>query len=186
MAKPQPTRLTAADALRDAEAALERERDKLYDAFETVDRALAELRKLSGLTDPAAPYLPTRGAFRYAALGQTRDVIDVILMYLDQTGKAHTARELAEEIVSGGFYERRGLGRKKNPAGPGGPGSAETQVLKSIDYHCRTIEEKQRLYKGQRVKIQPPKLRKLLVPGTHPNDSRELVGRAEWPDEKFR
>lgn len=185
MPKPTPApKLTADDALRDAEAALEFQRDRAYELYQALERALVDIRRLIG----GAPgeHIRREGPLRYASLGESADIIDAIVLYLDHAGP-RTALEIVEEIVGGGFFARRSLGRRRDPTRPGGPGSAETQVMKSIEFHLRTIEEKQRLYwkRGKNVKIQPPKLRKMTLAGGEGADTRELIGRYGWPDEKF-
>jgi len=90
------------------------------------------------------------------------DLIEAILLYLDQTQVPHTREELIREMLDGSAYRGKGT----RPA---------VQVGKSLDYWLAGRKQKRKIYGQKRLLLVEPKLRQV----------GDLIGRAEWPDEKF-
>lgn len=94
-----------------------------------------------------------------------KDVIEAILDFLDERGRALSREEIISTVLARGVFLGRGLDAKGQP---------EVQVAKSLKYHLLSREEKQQKYK-RNIRAVDPVLREM----------NGLIGRAEWGDEKF-
>lgn len=94
-----------------------------------------------------------------------KDVIDAILDFLDERGRALSREEIISTVLARGVFLGRGLDAKGQP---------EVQVAKSLKYHLLSREEKQQKYK-RNIRAVDPALREM----------NGLIGRSGWGDEKF-
>ncbi|HEY3768146.1 MAG TPA: hypothetical protein VGN44_05695 [Candidatus Angelobacter sp.] len=94
------------------------------------------------------------------------DVIDAIMHLLDESKHALPREEIISTVLARGVFLGKGVDAKGEP---------EVQIGKSLKYHLMTRAEKQETYKKRKIKAVDPRLREI----------NGLIGRAEWPDEKF-
>jgi hypothetical protein len=154
-----PQERTVDVSLRETERLVREQRDKAAALLQCWEEMLTNIQRVIafGGTTPAQER-PTSGPSRYAGM----DLIEAILLYLDQTQVPHTREELIREMLDGSAY--RGKGTR--------PG---VQVGKSLDYWLAGRNQKRKIYGKKRLLLVEPKLRQV----------GDLIGRAEWPDEKF-
>lgn len=154
-----PPEKTVDRALRETERLVREQRDKAAALLQYWEEMLANIQRVIafGGTAPAHER-PRSGPSRYAGM----DLIEAILLYLDQTQAPHTREELIREMLDGSAYRGKGT----RPA---------VQVGKSLDYWLAGRKQKRKLYGKKRLLLVEPKLRQV----------GDLIGRAEWPDERF-
>jgi hypothetical protein len=159
--QPQPAS-GVADLIQQAERTLETEilqaEQFLSSARERL-RRLAEIRTATGTAISARPH---SGPFRYANMKAN----EAMLLYLDRVNHAVPREELIAEVLDGGVYTGKGVNAK---------GEAEAQINKSITIFLMSEKTKKGIIE-KNIKRHPPKLREL----------NGLVGRVEWPDDKFK
>jgi hypothetical protein len=155
-----PQQKTVDTALRETERLVREQRDKAAALLQSWEEMLANIQRVIAFGGAAAPTnrRPASGPTRYAGMG----LIDAILLYLDQTQVPHTREEMIREMLDGSAYRGKGT----RPA---------VQVGKSLDYWLSGRNQKREIYGKRRLLLVEPKLRKV----------GDLIGRAEWPDEKF-
>jgi hypothetical protein len=146
------------DHLRLSREALLIEEQELLKSLAAVRQKIRAVDKLLGLPEQA----DTSSEFIYVRM----QFINAFVDFLDRTGRPQKEDDLIKAVISRGAYVGRGKGAK---------GSAEDQARKSIKYWLMPKTQKQQIY-GNRIKDADPKLRKV----------EDLIGLAEWPDEKFR
>jgi hypothetical protein len=154
-----PHEKTVDTALRETERLAREQRDKAAALLQYWEEMLANIQRVIafGGTAPSNER-PRSGPSRYAGM----DLIEAILLYLEQTDVPHTRQDLIREMLDGSAYRGKGT----RPA---------VQVGKSLDYWLAGRKQKRKIYGKKRLLLVEPKLRKV----------GDLIGRAEWPDEKF-
>lgn len=155
-----PQHKTVDNALRETERLVREQRDKAAALLQSWEEMLVNIQRVIAFGGAAAPanQRPTSGPTRYAGM----DLIEAILLYLDQTQVPHTREDLIHEMLDGSAYRGKGT----RPA---------VQVGKSLDYWLAGRNQKRKIYGQKRVLLVEPKLRQV----------GNLIGRAEWPDDKF-
>lgn len=133
----------------------------LRQMLEDAETFLAKLQTLqSAGTGSVSVMRPSSGPFRYANM----KVRDAILQFIETSGLPHTRQEIIKEVLEGGVM-----------AGKQPRGGIEASIDFSLDFFLMPPAEK-RKKTSRHVKDLKPKLRQV----------GELIGLAEWPDEKFR
>ncbi|HEV7522968.1 MAG TPA: hypothetical protein VGP89_17840 [Candidatus Angelobacter sp.] len=94
------------------------------------------------------------------------NVIEAILLLLDERGRALPREEIITTVLARGVFIGKGIDAKGEPA---------VQVGKSLKYHLLSRDQRQQTYGKRKIKAVDPVLREM----------NGLIGRAEWPDEKF-
>jgi hypothetical protein len=115
---------------------------------------------LSGRIAAAEPRTPT--GYLYAGWR----VIDAIGSLLAERDHALSKQELTDTVLARGVFKGKGKNAKGTP---------DVQVGKSITYFLMNGQNRQDKYKKRKIKAADPILREM----------NELIGLAEWPDEKF-
>jgi hypothetical protein len=129
--------------IREAEEFARRERDRARKFVEAMDKLLDELErvKLSN-THPDAGRRDS-GPFRYLGLS----MIEAIEIFLKKAGTPQTREQICAEMRDGGAVVAT--------ARP------DVEVNKSVDYWLLTEAEKRYKYRKRRIKIVPPRLRRV-------------------------
>lgn len=155
-----PQQKTVDTALHETERLVREQRDKAAALLQSWEEMLANIQRVIAFGGAPAPdnQRPTSGPSRYAGM----DLIEAILLYLDRTQVPQTREALIREMLDGSAYRGKGT----RPA---------VQVGKSLDYWLAGRNQKREIYGKKRLLLVEPKLR--LV--------GNLIGRAEWLDEKF-
>lgn len=154
-----PKQKSVDNALHETERLVREQRDKAAALLQCWEEMLTNIQRVIAFGGSAPAHeRPTRGPSRYAGM----DLIEAILLYLDQTEVPHTREVLIREMLDGSAYRGKGT----RPA---------VQVGKSLDYWLAGRNQKRKIYGKKRLLLVEPKLRQV----------GELIGRAEWPDEKF-
>jgi len=155
-----PQEKTVDMALRETERLVREQRDKAAALLECWEEMLTNIQRVIAFGGAGAPTArrPTSGPSRYAGM----DLIEAILLYLEETKVPHTREELIREMLDGSAYRGKGT----RPA---------VQVGKSLDYWLAGRNQKRKIYGKKRLLLVEPKLRQI----------GGLIGRAEWPEEKF-
>lgn len=154
-----PHEKTVDTALRESERLVREQRDKAAALLQYWEEMLANIQRVIAFGGTAPSHeRPRSGPSRYAGM----DLIEAILLYLDQTDVPHTRQDLIREMLDGSAYRGKGT----RPA---------VQVGKSLDYWLAGRKQKRKIYGKKRLLLVEPKLRKV----------GDLIGRAEWSDEKF-
>jgi len=154
-----PQQKTVDTALRETERLVREQRDKAAALLQSWEEMLANIQRVIAFGGEApANQRPTSGPTRYAGMS----LIEAILLYLEQTQVPHTREELVREMLDGSAYRGKGT----RPA---------VQIGKSLDYWLAGRNQKRKIYGKRRLLLVEPKLRQV----------GDLIGRAEWPDEKF-
>jgi hypothetical protein len=154
-----PPEKTVDMALRETERLAREQRDKAAALLQYWEEMLANIQRVIAFGGTAPEHeRPRSGPSRYAGM----DLIEAILLYLDQTQIPHTREELIREMLDGSAYRGKGT----RPA---------VQVAKSLDYWLAGRNQKRKIYGKKRLLLVEPKLRRV----------GDLIGRADWPDEKF-
>jgi len=155
-----PQQKTVDTALRETERLVREQRDKAAALLQSWEEMLANIQRVIAFGGAApANQRPTSGPTRYAGMS----LIEAILLYLEQTQVPHTREELVREMLDGSAYRGKGT----RPA---------VQIGKSLDYWLAGRNQKRKIYGKRRLLLVEPKLRQV----------GDLIGRAEWPDEKFK
>lgn len=128
-------------------------------AQQIIADAQERLQKLAEIRNQPAN-TPTN--FRYAG----KDVIVAVEQYLKATDRPWPREHLVKEVLDGGVFAGKGENAKGKPP---------KQVEKSLDYHLRTLAEKQQVY-GKRMKAAHARLKQ----------QNDLIGLTDWPDSKFQ
>jgi len=146
-------------ALRETERLVREQRDKAAALLQHWEEMLTNIQRVIAFGGTAPEHeRPRSGPSRYAGM----DLIEAILLYLDQTQVPHTREELIREMLDGSAYRGKGT----RPA---------VQIGKSLDYWLAGRKQKRKIYGKKRLLLVEPKLRRV----------GDLIGRADWPDEKF-
>jgi len=146
-------------ALRETERLAREQRDKAAALLQHWEEMLTNIQRVIAFGGTAPEHeRPRSGPSRYAGM----DLIEAILLYLDQTQVPHTREELIREMLDGSAYRGKGT----RPA---------VQIGKSLDYWLAGRKQKRKIYGKKRLLLVEPKLRRV----------GDLIGRAEWPNEKF-
>src|ERR1051325_3860089 len=146
-------------ALRETERLVREQRDKAAALLQHWEEMLTNIQRVIAFGGTAPEHeRPRSGPSRYAGM----DLIEAILLYLDQTQVPHTREELIREMLDGSAYRGKGT----RPA---------VQIGKSLDYWLAGRNQKRKIYGKKRLLLVEPKLRQV----------GDLIGRADWPDEKF-
>jgi len=154
-----PPERTVDVALRETERLVREQRDKAAALLQHWEEMLANIQRVIAFGGTAPEHeRPRSGPSRYAGM----DLIEAILLYLDQTQVPHTREELIREMLDGSAYRGKGT----RPA---------VQIGKSLDYWLAGRKQKRKIYGKKRLLLVEPKLRRV----------GDLIGRADWPDEKF-
>lgn len=155
-----PEQKTVDTALWETERLVREQRDKAAALLQSWEEMLANIQRVIAFGGGQAPsnQRPTSGPLRYAGM----DLIQAILLYLDHAQVAHTREELIREMLDGSAY--RGKGTRPR-----------VQVAKSLDYWLAGRKQKRRMYGTRQLLLVEPKLRQV----------GDLIGRADWPDDKF-
>ena len=157
-----PPLVSAPELLEQVEASLRSEINLAQQIIQSAEERLRKIAELRG--GIPSQERPTTGLFRY--LNMT--FIQAICLYLERTQRPWTREHLIEEVIDGGVYTGKGERAK---------GDAVVQANKSLNYFLMSREQKQETYgKRGHIKAVDPKLRQV----------RELIGLAQWPDEKFQ
>jgi hypothetical protein len=139
-------------AIRDTEEFVRRERDKAQKFVEAMDKLLDELERVNLSTTLEAGRRDS-GPFRYLGL----PMIEAIEIFLEKAGTPQTREQIIAEMKDGGAV----LAQQR----------PEVEVHKSIDYWLLSESEKRHKYRKRKIKIVPPKLRKV----------GDKIGRMAWP-----
>jgi len=154
-----PPERTVDVALRETERLVREQRDKAAALLQHWEEMLTNIQRVIAFGGTAPEHeRPRSGPSRYAGM----DLIEAILLYLDQTQVPHTREELIREMLDGSAYRGKGT----RPA---------VQIGKSLDYWLAGRKQKRKIYGKKRLLLVEPKLRRV----------GDLIGRADWPDEKF-
>lgn len=154
-----PPERTVDMALRETERLVREQRDKAAALLQHWEEMLSNIQRVIAFGGTAPEHeRPRSGPSRYAGM----DLIEAILLYLDQTQVPHTREELIREMLDGSAYRGKGT----RPA---------VQIGKSLDYWLAGRKQKRKIYGKKRLLLVEPKLRRV----------GDLIGRADWPDEKF-
>lgn len=130
-------------SIRETEEFVRREREKARKFVEAMDKLLDELERVKLSTGHPEAGRRDSGPFRYLGL----PMIDAIEIYLKKAGAPQTREQICQEMKDGGAVVAT--------ARP------EVEVNKSIDYWLLTESEKRYKYRKRRIKIVPPRLRRV-------------------------
>ncbi|SRR5260370_23131734 len=141
---PQPSGVPSfSGAIREAEEFARRERDKARKFVEAMDKLLDELERAKLSTSPPEGGRRDSGPFRYLGL----PMIEAIEIFLKKVGAPQTREQICAEMRDGGAVVAT-----VRP---------EVEVNKSIDYWLLTESEKRHKYRKRKIKIVPPRLRRV-------------------------
>jgi hypothetical protein len=129
--------------IREAEEFARRERDRAQKFVEAMDKLLDELERVKVSAGHPEAGRRDSGPFRYLGL----PLIDAIEIFLKRAGAPQTRDEICTEMRDGGAVMAT--------ARP------EVEVNKSIDYWLLTESEKRYKYRKRKIKIMPPRLRRV-------------------------
>ncbi|HMF90999.1 MAG TPA: hypothetical protein VKL40_10160 [Candidatus Angelobacter sp.] len=130
-------------AIRETEEFARRERDKAVKFVEALDKLLDDLERAKLSTRPPEGGRRDSGPFRYLGM----PMIEAIEIFLKKAGTPQTREQICAEMRDGGAVVAT--------ARP------EVEVNKSIDYWLLTESEKRHKYRKRKIKIVPPRLRRV-------------------------
>lgn len=129
--------------LREAEEFARRERGKASKFVEAMDKLLDELERLKLSAGQPAAGRRDSGPFRYLGM----PMIEAIEIFLKKAGDPQTREQICAEMRDGGAVVAN-----VRP---------DVEVNKSIDYWLLTEAEKRYKYRKRKIKIVPPRLRRM-------------------------
>ena len=129
--------------IRETEEFARREREKALKFVEAMDKLLDELERAKLSTRSREGGRRDSGPFRYLGL----PMIEAIEIYLKKAGTPQTREQICAEMRDGGAVVAT--------ARP------DVEVNKSIDYWLLTESEKRSKYRKRKIKIVPPRLRRV-------------------------
>jgi hypothetical protein len=130
-------------SIRETEEFARREREKAQKFVEAMDKLLDELERIKLSAGPVEGGRRDSGPFRYLGM----PMIEAIEVFLKKAGTPQTREQIYEEMRDGGAVVAT--------ARP------EVEVNKSIDYWLLTEAEKRYKYRKRKIKIVPPKLKRV-------------------------
>ena len=129
--------------IREAEEFARRERERAQKFVESMDKLLDDLERAKLSTSPPEGGRRDTGPFRYLGL----PMIEAIETFLKKAGTPQTREQICAEMRDGGAVVAT-----VRP---------EVEVNKSIDYWLLTESEKRHKYRKRKIKIVPPRLRRV-------------------------
>lgn len=129
-------------AIRETEEFARREREKAQKFVQAMDKLLDDLERVKLSTGPVGGRRDS-GPFRYLGL----PMIEAIELFLKRAGSPQTREQIIAEMRDGGAVVAT--------ARP------EVEVNKSIDYWLLTESEKRYKYRKRKIRIVPPRLRRV-------------------------
>lgn len=131
-------------SIRETEEFVRRERDKAHKFVQEMDKFLDGLERVKLSTGGTSERRRSdSGPFRYLGV----PMIEAIETFLEKAGSPQTREQIIAEMKDGGAV----LAQKR----------PEVEVNKSIDYWLLSEAEKRHKYKKRKIKIVPPRLKKV-------------------------